>query len=56
MSVPIIAAAEGIHAERWREWQLENARGQKKEAARARLAFTTLFIVVTLWLGLQLMS
>ena len=56
MSVPLTATIEEIHAERWREWQVTNAAGQRQGARRARLVFTLIFIALGVWFGLQLVS
>ena len=54
MSVPLVAATDEAHAKRWREWQLENEYGQREGSRRARVVFTVIFIVLGIWLGLQL--
>jgi hypothetical protein len=46
---------EDASAERWRQWELRNAVTSRKDALRARLAFTLIFAGVGAWLGLQLL-
>ena len=45
---------EDPHAKRWREWQLKNEHQEQKQARRARLVFTVMFIAVGVWLAFQL--
>lgn len=47
---------EDASAERWRKWQLRNAVTGRKDAKRARIAFTVLLIGLSAWLGLQLLA
>lgn len=54
MSAPITADTADAHAKRWREWQLKNEHDQRKGARTARLMFATIFIALSLWLGVQL--
>ena len=56
MSVPLTAAIEESHAKRWREWQVNNEKGQRQGARQARLVFTMIFIALGVWFGLQLVS
>ena len=44
------------HGKRWREWQLKTEHTQRKGARTARLVFAAIFIALSLWLGLQLVS
>ena len=53
MTDPVTADA---HGKRWREWQLKNEHTQRKGARTARLVFAAIFIALSLWLGLQLVS
>ena len=54
MSTTTIAPVEKAHAERWRQWQLANAEGNRTSAVQARIVFTVIFIALTGWLGLVL--
>ena len=56
MSPAPIAATEDASAERWRQWQLRSAAASRKDAARARIVFTLIFVAVGAWLGWQLLS
>ena len=56
MSVPLTATLEETHAERWREWQVNNQHGQREGARHARMVFTLIFIALGVWFGLQLVS
>ena len=56
MSVPLTATIEATHAARWREWQVNNEKGQIQGARRARIVFTLIFIAMGVWFGLQLVS
>ena len=56
MSVPLTAAIEKAHVERWRAWQVNNEHDQREGARRARTVFTLIFIALGVWFGLQLVS
>jgi hypothetical protein len=56
MSVPHTATIDDVHAKRWREWQVNNEKGQRQGARQARLVFTLIFIALGVWFGLQLVS
>jgi hypothetical protein len=49
--VPNVASAE-----RWRQWQLRNAVTSRKDATRARIVFTVIFVVLGAWLGRVLLA
>ena len=57
MSVVQTVSPENVaSAERWRQWQLRNAVTNRKDAKRARMAFTVIFTVVGVWLGRVLLA
>ena len=56
MSVSLVSTIEEAHARSWREWQVKNEDGERQEARRARVVFTLIFIALSVWLGLQLVS
>jgi len=57
MSVVETVSPEGdASAERWRQWQVRNAVVSRRDAKRARIAFTVLFGALGTWLGLQLLA
>lgn len=56
MNGTIERATDDASAERWHQWQLRNAVINRKEARRARIAFTVLFVGLGAWLGLQLLA
>ena len=56
MTVTTIPPTEDSSAERWRQWQLRNAAGNRKSATRARIVFTVIFTVLAAWLGVELLS
>jgi hypothetical protein len=56
MNASLVATVEEAHAIRWREWQVKNEAGQRQGARRARLVFTLIFIAISVWFGLQLVS
>jgi hypothetical protein len=56
MSLAPMAPADDGSAERWRQWELRNAAVSRKDAVRARIVFTVMFIAVGAWLGWQLLS
>jgi hypothetical protein len=47
---------EDASAERWRQWQVQNAVSSRKGAKQAGIAFTVLFAGLGAWLGLQLLN
>jgi hypothetical protein len=51
--VHAVTSDEDASAERWRQWQLRNAATSRKDARRARLAFTAIFVVLGIWLGIR---
>jgi hypothetical protein len=51
MSIDLVASAE-----RWRQWQLRNVVTSRKDATRARIAFTVIFAVMVAWLGRLLLA
>ena len=55
-AVPTVSPEEDAAAERWRQWQLRHAVASRKDAKRARIAFTVLFAGLGAWLGLQLLA
>ena len=54
--VPAVSPEEVASAERWRKWQRRNAVTSRKDAKRARIAFTVIFVVLGAWLGGQLLA
>ena len=54
--VPVVPSEDAASAERWREWQGQNAVTSRADARRARIAFTLLFVATGAWLGLQLLT
>jgi hypothetical protein len=56
MSITTTAPPEDAYAEPWRQWQLRNAKGSRRAAARARIVFAGVLTVAAAWLGLQLLS
>lgn len=57
MSIGHVASSEeDASAERWRQWQLRNAVTTRKDAKRARIAFTVMFAVMGAWLGRLLLA
>ena len=48
-----VSPDEDASAERWRQWQLRNAVTSRKDARRARIAFTAIYAALGVWLGLQ---
>ena len=55
-AVQTVSPEEAAAAERWRQWQVRNALTSRKDARRARIAFTVLFAGLGAWLGLQLLA
>lgn len=55
-AVQTVSPEEAAAAERWRQWQVRNAVTSRKDARRARIAFTVLFAGLGAWLGLQLLA
>jgi hypothetical protein len=51
-----VSGDEEASAERWRQWQLRNAVTSRKDARRARIAFTVIFAALGAWLGLQMLA
>ena len=43
-------------AERWSQWQVRNVATSRKDAMRARVAFTVIFAVLAVWLGRLLLA
>ena len=56
MSLAPIAPTEDGSSERWQQWELRNAAVSRKDAARARIVFTVMFVAIGGWLGWQLLS
>lgn len=54
--VQAVSPEEDVFAERWRQWQVRNALTSRKDAQRARIAFTVLFAGLGAWLALQLLT
>jgi hypothetical protein len=54
--VQAVAPEEDVFAERWRQWQLRNAVTSRRDARRARIAFTILFAGLGAGLALQLLA
>jgi hypothetical protein len=54
--VEAVSPEEVASTERWHQWQLRNAVISRKDAKRARIAFTVLFAGVGAWIGLQLLA
>jgi hypothetical protein len=54
-AVDTVTPDEDACAERWRQWELRNAATSRKDARRARFAFTAIFVVLGVWLGLKLL-
>ena len=52
----VVSPDEGVFAERWSQWQLRNAATSRADARRARIAFTVIFAVLGVSLGLQLLA
>ena len=55
-AVQTVSPEEDASAERWRQWQLRNVVTSRKDAKRARIAFTVVFAGLGAWLGLQLLA
>jgi len=47
---------EDDDAERWRQWQLRNAKSNRSSAIQARVAIVIVLTGLTAWLGLLLSS
>lgn len=56
MSITTIAPSEDAYAERWRQWQIGNAKSSRRAATRARIVFAAGLTALAAWLGLQLLS
>ncbi|MBI2828483.1 MAG: hypothetical protein HYX77_04330 [Acidobacteria bacterium] len=56
MSITTTAARDDEHAEPWRQWQLANAKSNRKAAIQARIGFAFILTAAGAWLGLQLLS
>lgn len=56
MSIAAIAPTDDIYGERWRLWQVAYAHSSRQTHTRARLVFAVTFIILAVWLGLQLLS
>jgi hypothetical protein len=54
--VQAVSPEEVASTERWRQWQLRNAVTSRKDARRARIAFTFIFAVLGTWFGTQLLA
>jgi hypothetical protein len=52
-AVQTLSSDEDTSAERWHQWQLRNAVTSRKDARRARIAFTAIYAALGVWLGLQ---
>ncbi|HEY5616676.1 MAG TPA: hypothetical protein VIK60_01955 [Vicinamibacterales bacterium] len=55
MSVTTTVSQEDEFAERWRQWQLGNAKSSRKGEIQARIAFALVVTVVLTWLSLRLL-
>jgi len=56
MSITTTVPREDSDAERWREWQLGNAKSSRRSAIHARIVITVVFTGLLAWLGLLLSS
>jgi hypothetical protein len=56
MSITTTAPREDEHGERWRQWQLSNARSSRRAATQARIVLAGVLTVAAAWLALQLLS
>jgi hypothetical protein len=56
MSITTTTPREDEHAERWRQWQLGNARSNRTAATWARIGFAVILTAAAVWLGLQLLA
>jgi hypothetical protein len=55
-AVQVVSSDEvDASAERWRQWQVRNAVTRRKSTRQAHIGFTVLFVVLGVWLGLQLL-
>ena len=54
--VQAVSPENVVSAERWRQWQLQNAVTSRKDATRARIAFIVIFAVLGGWLGRLLLT
>ena len=55
-AVQTVLPEEDASAERWRQWQLQNAVTSRKDAQWARVVFTVLFAGLGAWFGLLLLA
>jgi hypothetical protein len=55
-AVQAVSPDEGDAAERWRQWQFQNAASSRRSARQARIAFTVLFTGIGAWLAVLLLD
>lgn len=48
------APREDEYAERWRQWQVGNARSSRRGEIQARIVFAVVVTLAAAWLGLRL--
>lgn len=56
MSITTTVTHESGHADPWQQWQLANAKSNRRAAAQARIGFAIVLTAAFAWLGLQLLS
>ena len=56
MSITTTAQREDGHADPWQQWQLGNAKSNRRAAAQARIAFAIILTAAAAWLALQLLA
>lgn len=56
MSITTAAQPDDEYAERWRQWQVGNAKSSRRAAIQARVAFAVVLTAAIAWLVLQLLS
>ena len=54
-AVQAVSPEDDASADRWRQWQVRNTVTSRRDAKRARIAFTVIFAGLGAWLGLQLL-
>lgn len=55
-AVQTVSPEEDASAERWRQWQVQNAVSNRRDARRVRIGYTVLLAGLGAWLGLQLLA
>jgi hypothetical protein len=56
MSIQAVSPENVASAQRWGQWQQRNAVTSRKDATRARIAFTVIFAVLGAWIGRLLLA